>query len=310
MQFLLHKTCRLNNLYNYFLMDIEIQNDLNEPMLWSNYISTAEYSQLKDKYDTLARNYKWRVVLWLNIFLTWASFSIVLPSLWPYLNTFGVSENFLALVLATYSFGELIGAFIWGYIYNSHSMKISLYSCITTGLIGSVVYFMGAYSDSYGQWLVLFGRLLQGLWTGGQQAIEQAYISEWVDKKENLAMLADFGASAVFGFIIGPVVGLAASYLSFSIGGIFANEYSFWAIFQALFTIVMIVSIYLYFEEIPKEWRKNLNQDIEDESDEDVTIQSLTASEILKENAQLFLNDPDKIDYSKLDPEEKDDLCK
>ena len=77
-----------------------------------------------------------------------------------------------------------------------------------------------------------------------------------------------------------------------------------------MFTVLMIMSIYFLFEEIPREWRKNLNQEIEDESDEDVTIQSLSASDILKENAEFFLNDPDKIDYSKLDPEEKDELCK
>ena len=193
-------------------MDSSIQNDPNEPMLCCNHITTAEYSQLKEKYETLEHSYKWKFVLCLNIFLTWASFSIVLPSLWLYLNTFHVDENFLALVLCTYSLGELIGAFIWGYIYNARSMKFALYTSVATGLIGSIVYFMGAYS-SRGEWLVLFGRLLQGLWTGGQQTIEQAYISECVGKNENLTIIADFGAAAVFGFVVGPIAGLAANYV-------------------------------------------------------------------------------------------------
>ena len=111
-------------------------------------------------------------------------------------------------------------------------------TCILTGLVGSFIYGIGAYCKcslvhsnahdlvSFGAWLVFIGRFLQGLWTGGQQAIEQAYISEAVDKKNNLSMIADLGSAAVLGFVLGPMFGLLATVIDFHIGSLHINHYS------------------------------------------------------------------------------------
>ena len=208
------------------------------------------------------------------------SFSIILPSLWPYLESFEADENFLAFVLFIYSFGEFVGAIVWGYIYNATSMKFSLYSCILTGFAGSIIYSLGGYFPGYGKWLVALGRLLQGLWTGGQQTVEQAYISEWIDKNQNLALIANIGASAVIGFTVGPLVGLGGRYTNFSIGWFYVDEYTSAGYFQAIITILMALLTFYYFEEIPREFRKSLN--IDDEDEDVVLIGSISAKEILK----------------------------
>jgi hypothetical protein len=52
---------------------------------------------------------------------------------------------------------------------------------------------------------------MQGLWTGAQQAIEQAYISDCISKDKNFSMIADIGASAVLGFTLGPIFGFIAA---------------------------------------------------------------------------------------------------
>lgn len=263
---------------------------------------------LKKKYDKVSDGVGWRLVFYFNVFMACVSFSIILPSLWPYLEMFDADENFLAFVLFIYSFGEFIGAIAWGYIYNASSMKFSLYSCILTGLIGSLLYSIGGYFPGYGKWLVALGRLLQGLWTGGQQTVEQAYISECIDKKENLGLIANIGAAAVIGFTVGPIVGLGGRYTNFSIGWFYVDEYTSCGYFQAIITILMFVLTAYYFEEIPREYRKSL--DHEEDDDEDDLIGSVSAKEILKDNRSITKYNPSEINFALVTEDEKDRLSR
>jgi len=278
-------------------------------MLGSKNYTSTEYQRLKDKYRKLETSYRWKAIFYMNVFLACVSFSIVLPSLWPYLQRFEADENFLALVLAIYSIGEFIGSIIWGYIYNASSMKFSMYTCIAAGFIGSLLYSMGGYFVPWGKWLVFTGRFIQGLWTGGQQAIEQAYITECIDKTQNLSMIADLGASAVLGFVLGPVVGLMGGFINFRAGGFYVDEYTSCGYFQALFTIIMFVGTLFCFTEIPREWRRGLQEEDEELNDED-SIEAENADAILKSNREILYKDPEVVDFSKMDDEEKDTLSR
>jgi ceroid-lipofuscinosis MFS transporter 7 len=265
-------------------------------------------SELVEQYKKLEHSYSWKIIFYLNVFLACVSFSIVLPSLWPYLQRFDADENFLAAVLAIYSIGEFLGSIIWGYIYNASSMKFSLYSCIAAGFIGSILYSMGGYFIPWGKWLVFVGRFIQGLWTGGQQAIEQAYITECIDKNENLSMIADLGASAVLGFVLGPIVGLIGGFINFNIGSFYIDEYTSCGYFQAIFCIIMFLGTLFLFTEIPREYRRGLQEE-DEEIDDDCTVEQ----DEIKQDSTLdaVLNqDPNKVDYAGLDDEEKDTLLR
>jgi MFS family permease len=139
-------------------MEPEFSKSSKEPLVGS---------QPKREVPSHENEWGWRVIFLVNVFLACVSFSIVLPSLWPYLETFKQNENFLASVLAMYSIGEFIGSVIWGYVFDKASMRTSLWTCIVTGFVGSLLYALGMYF-SFGHWLVLAGRFIQGLWTGGQ----------------------------------------------------------------------------------------------------------------------------------------------
>lgn len=290
-------------------MDNSIQNDPTEPMLGSKNYTSTEYQRLKEKYRKLEYSYRWKAIFYMNVFLACVSFSIVLPSLWPYLQRFDADENFLAMVLAIYSIGEFIGAIIWGYIYNASSMKFSMYTCIAAGFIGSLLYSFGGYFIPWGKWLVFAGRFVQGLWTGGQQAIEQAYITECIDKNQNLSMIADLGASAVLGFVLGPIVGLIGGFINFRIGGFYVDEYTSCGYFQAIFTIIMFVGTIFCFAEIPREWRRGLQEEDEELNDE-ASIEAENADALLKSSSNILYKDPERVDFSKLDEEEKDTLSR
>jgi MFS family permease len=92
----------------------------------------------------------------------------------------GNPELFYALTLSIYSVGEFIGSILFGVIFKrfSHNPKAVLMSCIFTGLLGAILFVLAGLPSLMSPWLAFAGRLVQGLWTGGQQVIEQAYLSE------------------------------------------------------------------------------------------------------------------------------------
>jgi len=84
--------------------------------------------------------------------------------------------------VAIYSVGEMIGAIAFGKIYEywtKRSLNGSKYTLLLTiflGIIGSALYVIADITGSPN--MVFIGRLLQGLWTGGKQVVEQTYLSE------------------------------------------------------------------------------------------------------------------------------------
>lgn len=125
-------------------------------------------------------------------------------------------------------------------------------SCIFTGLLGSVLYFSADYfQDDMALWLIFGARFLQGLWTGGQQAIEQSYVSEVVEDKEKLMVLSELGIASVSGFILGPVFGIVLSMLDVQIGPLVKiDKYTSPGYLQTILTIVMFSIIQSSFREV------------------------------------------------------------
>ena len=153
--------------------------------------------------------FSWQMIFYANVFFACASFSLVLPSLWPYLQSIGpdwmATQTFLAWIVAAYSFGEAIGSLAFGAWYGAGhtSAKTCIIACMLVGLVGSCMYFAAGFpcflDDPHGSgpWLLLSGRFVQGLWTGGQQALEQSYLSEVVSAEDRTAMTSTLGAFAV-----------------------------------------------------------------------------------------------------------------
>jgi len=59
----------------------------------------------------------WRLLFYVNVFFSCASFSIILPSLEPYLARNGATPYFYGLTVAVYSVGEMVGAIVFGKVY-------------------------------------------------------------------------------------------------------------------------------------------------------------------------------------------------
>lgn len=167
-----------------------------------------------------------KFALLVNVFLPCTSFSIVLPSLWPYLQTLGLTPGHLALIIALYSIGEALGALLFGAVtalpHRTHTNTMLL--CTSIGILGSISYIsappLHAAVSGQGWWgwtaggvAVAVGRFLQGVWTGGAQAIQQCYLADCLTGKQLTRMIVLINAVACLGFVTGPVFGMLVSYL-------------------------------------------------------------------------------------------------
>ena len=148
-----------------------------------------------------------------------------MPSLWLYLRSLHAEEGFYAWVVAVYSVGEAVGSVAIGSFSNRIGAKVSLLLTAAISLVGASAYALAGplYAASRGgvepssgvdphgfnpaPWTVLFGRLLQGIGSGGQQAVEQAYLAVAAPPEQRTELTGHLSTCACLGFICGPAVG-------------------------------------------------------------------------------------------------------
>ena len=160
------------------------------------------------------RDTSWKWIFMANVFFGCISFSIVMPNLWLYLHSMNVSKPFYACVVASFSVGEALGAIALGSLSNHIGIKRSLKVCSCLGMTGASSYALshfvyGAISPAIAPFVVLGGRLLQGIAAGGRQAVEQSYISVAAPPEQLTELTSMLSTFACLGFIFGPAFGAA-----------------------------------------------------------------------------------------------------
>lgn len=135
-----------------------------------------------------------------------------MPTLWPYLQTMESDHEFLALVVSLYSVGEALGAIALGTLSSTLTTRQAAVVAVMCGVVGSVS-FVGAQalSPANARMAVLVGRILQGVWSGAIQAIQQAYVAAVSPTYEVTLMVVHMSTYACLGFVFGPAIGFAIS---------------------------------------------------------------------------------------------------
>jgi MFS family permease len=138
-----------------------------EASYFTGYVELADYeTNWRGKYNFLYYFY-------LNIFMCGLSYTIVIPSLFPYIIKHGGSEMSLAMVLCFYSIGEFIGSLGFGFLHDLLSTKNNITICASIGLVASAIFFTADFfSGDLVFGMLFFSRFLTGLWAGGQRSIE------------------------------------------------------------------------------------------------------------------------------------------
>ncbi len=181
----------------------------------------------------------------LVVFIDLLGFSLILPLLPYYAETFNASEFVTGLLIAVYALMQLIGAPILGRLSDRYGRRpILLISVFGTFLGFLLLGFANAL------WILFAARILDGI-TGGNLSVAQAYISDVTDAKNRAKGLGLIGAAFGVGFIIGPVTGGILSQYGYNVPAFVAGGLA----------LINFVLIYAWLpESLTKEKREQLGE--------------------------------------------------
>jgi DHA1 family tetracycline resistance protein-like MFS transporter len=189
--------------------------------------------------------------VFLIVFVDLLGFSLILPLLPYYAESYGASAAVVGLLIATYAAAQFIGAPVLGRLSDRIGRRPVLLVSIAGTFIG---FLLLALAPALGEWLALrwglassagpvlgllfLSRLLDGL-TGGNISVAQAYITDVTDESNRARGLGIIGAAFGLGFILGPAIG----------GALAAFGYAAPALAAAALTAVNLMLVFLLLPE-------------------------------------------------------------
>lgn len=157
----------------------------------------------------------------LVVFIDLLGFSLILPLLPYYAETFKANQTVTGILIASYALMQLIGAPILGRLSDRFGRRPVLLLSVFGTFLG---FLLLGFANAL--WMLFASRILDGL-TGGNLSVAQAYISDVTDEKSRSKGLGMIGAAFGLGFIIGPVTGGLLSQWGYAVPAFAAAAISF-----------------------------------------------------------------------------------
>ena len=181
----------------------------------------------------------------LVVFIDLLGFSLILPLLPYYAETFNASKFVTGLLIAVYALMQLIGAPILGRLSDRYGRRPILLISVFGTFVGFLLF---GFAKTL--WMLFAARMLDGI-TGGNLSVAQAYISDVTDAKNRAKGLGLIGAAFGVGFIIGPVTGGLLSQYGYNVPAFVA----------AGLALINFILIYAWLpESLTKEKREQLGE--------------------------------------------------
>ena len=206
--------------------------------------------------------------MYLTVFISSVGFTVVLPSLWYYLDNEllpkGMEESsrqqFLSYVVAIYSVGQFVGSLVFGFWSNRRRTVEPLVVSLIILLVSNMYYGFAQDFPEGGmprQWHVFIARFFVGF-GAGNVALARAFVSEASTLETRSMAMTITGAAQGVGFVIGPAIGFAFTLMppTLHVGPIAVNGYTMAGFASGLFTVINIVIIPLLFRDIPHKSRQ------------------------------------------------------
>ncbi len=201
------------------------------------------------------------LTIFLIVFIDLLGFSLILPLLPYYAESFGATPLIVGLLVASYAAAQLVGAPLLGRLSDRIGRRPVLLLSVAGTLVG---FLLLGLAEPLGRMLaglvssqspnvvilaVLFvSRVLDGL-TGGNLTVAQAYITDVTDEANRAKSLGLVGAAFGLGFILGPAAGGVLSQWGYDIPAFAA----------ALISSLNLMAIFFFLpESLTSERRENL----------------------------------------------------
>ncbi|NEZ55925.1 MFS transporter [Adonisia turfae] len=146
-------------------------------------------------------------IVTLVAFINSVSFTIIIPTLYPYAKEFGLSDLAASLLTTAFSLSQFLGTPILGRL----SDRIGRKPLLVISLLGTVVANLLAAVSPFAWWLYL-ARMLDGL-TGGNNSVAQAVVSDITTPEQRTQAFGIFGGIFRLGFVVGPPLAYFAQTL-------------------------------------------------------------------------------------------------
>jgi DHA1 family tetracycline resistance protein-like MFS transporter len=141
------------------------------------------------------------LLILLFVFVDVLGFSLILPLLPFYAETFSASPTLVGLLLSANALSQLIGAPVLGRLSDRYGRR----PLLLVSIAGTVISFvMLGLARSFA--MVFVSRITDGL-LGGNISLAQAYITDVTDNRDRARGLGLIGAGFGLGFMIGPALG-------------------------------------------------------------------------------------------------------
>lgn len=188
------------------------------------------------------------MTIFLIVFIDLLGFSLILPLLPFYAETYGATAMIVGLLVASYAAAQLIGAPLLGRLSDRFGRRPVLLLSVAGTFTG---FLLLGFADPLGRLVaglvapkaanafilgvLFFSRILDGL-TGGNISVAQAYITDITDEQNRARGLGMIGAAFGLGFIIGPAAGGALSKWGYSLPAFVAASVAF-------INLILIISL-------------------------------------------------------------------
>nr|KAF6481088.1 major facilitator superfamily domain containing 8 [Molossus molossus] len=176
-----------------------------EPLLGDRPPGSREWNIIETQEHYKSR---WRSIriLYLTMFLSSVGFSIVVMSIWPYLQKIDktADTSFLGWVIASFSLGQMVASPVFGFWSNYRPRKEPLIVSIFISVAANCLYAYVHVPASHNKYYMLVARGLVGF-GAGNVAVVRSYIAGATTLQERTSSMADTSACQALGFILGPV---------------------------------------------------------------------------------------------------------
>ena len=137
-------------------------------------------------------------------FINSVSFTIIIPTLYPYAKQFGLSDFEASLLTTSYSLAQFVGTPILGQLSDRWGRRpllvISLLGTVLSNLLAAIA---GV------PWLLFAARIFDGI-TGGNNSVAQAVVSDITTPEQRTQAFGIYSGLFRLGFVAGPPLSYVA----------------------------------------------------------------------------------------------------
>jgi MFS family permease len=149
--------------------------------------------------------------LWVLVFvciINSLGFGIIVPVLYTYGKTFGLTGTTLGILTASFSIAQFFATPVLGSLSDKWGRK----PLLVISLAGTCISFL-LFAEASSLWMLFAARILDGI-TGGNVSVAQAMVADTATPQNRAKRFGILGSSFAFGFVIGPLVGGSFTALS------------------------------------------------------------------------------------------------